>query len=295
LAPIAPIRVVSELVNLLDFLQLCNSAGLSLDAPGSVKLARHRSQRWDLEWLRRIGQFEEYQSRQAKEAFSGANYLVSFMGEGSSNCRFLGLYEVGPCRWPAPPWGSEWPYPEMNVGGCIYELSKLPGFDDLEDRLIIDWGKGTRSWIQWMKPKQVVELRPRGHARDFPGYLDFILGFDELRQIIENPDANRTWHAMLSAVAGVYLITDTKSGDLYVGSAYGKGGILARWTAYVRTQHGGNKLLRKVLEESPRQHLWWKFSILRTLPRTLTNREVIEVETQFKAKLGSRSFGLNLN
>jgi len=280
---------------LLDFLQLCNSEGLQLDVPRSVKLARHRSPRWDLERLRQLGQFEEYQSRQAKEVLSGAKYLVSFMGEGGSKCRFLGLYEIGACRYPAPPWGSEWPYPDMAVGECIYELRKLPGFEVLEDRLIVDWGKGTRSWIQWMKPKQVIALRPEGPAREFPGYLDFILGFEELRQIIQNPDANRTWHAMLSAVAGVYLITDTRSGDLYVGSAYGKGGLLDRWAAYVRTHHGDNKLLRRVLEESPNQHLWWQFSILRTLPRTLTNREVIEVETQFKARLGSRSFGLNLN
>jgi len=183
----------------------------------------------------------------------------------------------------------------MLPGRYHYALKKMGGYEDLEDRLIVDWGAGTRSWVQWLSPKRIIEWLPEGHARDFPGYLDFVLEYEELARIIMNPDANRTWHTMLRSVAGVYLITDTVTGDLYVGSAYGKNGILGRWSTYVKTKHGGNKELRSLLLKAPNRHRSFAYSILRTLPRTLTNREVIEVESLFKRKLGSRAFGLNIN
>jgi hypothetical protein len=132
-------------------------------------------------------------------------------------------------------------------------------------------------------------------VREFPGYDDFILRFDELERIVTNPDANETWHRMLAGVAGVYLISDGKTGDLYVGSAYGEAGILGRWASYVRTKRGGNAKLRALLARDPARYQSFSFSILRTLPRSLTHKEVIAVESLYKAKLGTRAFGLNDN
>ena len=43
---------------------------------------------------------------------------------------------------------------------------------------------------------------------------------------------------------GVYLITDTSNGKMYVGSAYGENMILGRWKSYVKTGHGGNEGLK---------------------------------------------------
>jgi hypothetical protein len=158
-------------------------------------------------------------------------------------------------------------------------------------------GKGALSWSQWFRPqtKPVVELLPTGYEMEFPGYLDVVLDLHQLRRITGHRVAHRTWHQMLGATAGVYLILDKRSGTQYVGSAYGSGGILGRWTTYATNSHGGNTQLRELIAVSPNAAEHFQFSILQTLPMTLTPREVIEHERRHKQKLGSRAHGLNSN
>lgn len=136
---------------------------------------------------------------------------------------------------------------------------------------------------------------PEGYVKQFPGYLDFILTYSELAKLIGNPEANREWRNRLSSVAGVYLIIDTTTGEQYVGSASGKQGIWGRWETYVKTKHGGNKQLREVLGNDANNIERFQFTVLRTLPKTLTKREVIEIENLYKKKLNTRAFGLNSN
>jgi len=81
----------------------------------------------------------------------------------------------------------------------------------------------------------------------------------------------------------------------YVGSAYGEEGILGRWKHYAKTAHGDNQELKRILAADPEAANRFRFTILRTLPRTLTMNEVIEHEGRYKKKLGSRAFGLNVN
>jgi hypothetical protein len=176
-------------------------------------------------------------------------------------------------------------------------LSRDDRFVDLKDRLVIDWGIGTRSWVQNFKPtkKAVVEVLPAGYVKRFPGFLDFVLRYDELRAIVANPVANREWHRMLGSVAGVYLVLDTLTGRQYVGSAYGGGGIMRRWSQYARTGHGGNEQLRALLSERPNAKHDLRFSVLQTLSSSLTSAEVIAYEGLHKLKLGTRAHGLNSN
>ena len=100
---------------------------------------------------------------------------------------------------------------------------------------------------------------------------------------------------MLGSISGIYLITDSLTGQQYVGSAYGKDGIFGRWRNYVSNGHGGNAELRRLLASNPSHLEHFRYTILRTLPASLTAKEVIAFETLYKDKLGSRSHGLNLN
>ena len=143
--------------------------------------------------------------------------------------------------------------------------------------------------------KEVVEVLPKGYVKEFPGFLDFVLRFDELKTMIENPTANREWHRMLGSVAGVYLVLDALTGRQYVGSAYGDAGIIARWSQYARTGHGGNTQLMALFSERPNARNDLRFSILQTLSSSLTAREVIAYERLHKEKLGTRAHGLNSN
>lgn len=138
-------------------------------------------------------------------------------------------------------------------------------------------------------------MLPRGFIRPFPGYLDFILSHQELVQIFNHPESNREWHVALSGVAGIYLIVQSGTGAQYVGSAYGPKGILGRWEAYTINGHGGNERLRALHNVNPHVCREFRYSVLRTLPKSLTAKEVIAYENFYKTKLGTRAFGLNAN
>ena len=260
-----------------------------------IKLARHTDAHVDLDALQRSGHLFEYEQRQGKPYFHETDILFTFIGEQGSRSRFASAYRVNGVVEAAVPVSPDFPYPDLGLGTYCYDLVLLPAFAGLTNRLVIDWGKGTRSWVQWMKPKDVIEIRPVGYVREFAGYDEVVIDYDELASIIANPDANRVWHQMLGAVAGVYLITDLVDGQQYVGSASGEGGILSRWKTYASTPHGGNVQLKALLEAHPARHRKFQFSILRTLPRTQTAKEVVAVEARYKRKLGSRAFGLNSN
>lgn len=88
-------------------------------------------------------------------------------------------------------------------------------------------------------------LKEKYSGRNFPGYDNIELSFDELEGIVKNnrPD----WMAALQSMKGIYLITDTESKMRYIGSAYGDKGLWGRWSEYISNGHGGNVELRKVV------------------------------------------------
>ena len=266
------------------------------DATARTKLVRHLDPTRDLRGLYRDGWLETYQSYTGPGTFEACDFIVAFLGEEDMRARFIGVYRVrshGPStEVPTPP---EFPIPEASTWGTHYNLELIPGSEDFRDRVVIRW-RG-RGWHQWLHPdrsREVIEVLPRGRVRPFPGYLEVLLSFDELRDMVRHPEANRDWHAMLM-VSGVYLITDRHTGFQYVGSATGARGILGRWTSYGVDGHGGNKALRTLVESTPGYERNFQFSILRTLPADLHRAEAIRQEQLYKAKLGSRAHGLNEN
>ena len=148
------------------------------------------------------------------------------------------------------------------------------------------WQKGTNE-------KPIVTIHDK---RVFSGYEDFVLTYDELREIVKDPTAYESWHAALSSVNAVYLIVDRENGRQYVGSAYGKGGLLERWAHYVDSLHGGNKLMKELLCSYPERYTHFQFSILQLLPKTVKPEDVIHTETLWKKKLLSyEPIGMNAN
>lgn len=271
--------------------ELLYNRGLSSDA--RVKMVRHKDVRFDLYNMYRNDKssFLRYQSQQGRDVFGGVDFIVSFIGEEGTRSRFIGVFKVIG--------GRRLPVKQLSVDGgqfqFQYELADVSGFDDLKERVIIDWGKAAIKWEQLITNiKEVVEIQPGLNYRRFTDYFDFILGFDELQEIARNhyPD----WRKMLSATKGVYLINDSKSGKLYVGSAYGEDGIWGRWMSYVSTGgHGGNKSLKDLVQRNSDYANNFKFSILMLLPSTITAAEAIQKEKLFKNKLGAISSGLNNN
>lgn len=279
-------------MNLFDILKM-----RGFDMQAKTKLLRHQDRRFDIEKLFQGGLIEAYQSVQGQDLLS-CDYVVAFVGRDSTKACFAGIWRViRKLDRPHLPYLEIFPYPELFEGDQLshYLLEEVPGFSDLTGRLVIEWGTATRAWHQWLRDKPVVEILPLGRIKPFPGYLDFVLSFDELKDMAMHSDSNRIWHQMLASVAGIYLITDNQTGQHYVGSAYGKEGILGRWKTYVQNGHGGNTELQALLAIDVNRKKDFSYTVLRTLPTTLTQKEVIAKEQLYKLKLGSRVYGLNLN
>jgi hypothetical protein len=136
------------------------------------------------------------------------------------------------------------------------------------------------------------EPRSIGH---FPGFKQLNLTKAHLDLVVRQD--LESWRAALSSVSGIYLISDTATGKLYVGKADGLGGIWGRWCAYAKTWHGGNKALRAEfgLDGSEDRLGALRFSILEVADLHATKQEVLDRETHWKAVLLSKEHGHNRN
>lgn len=270
--------------------------GISTD---KMKVIRHTVNRDYIKTLIECGNFELYQSVQKTNILKDVNYFISFTDLQGTKALLHGMYNVNGVQTilelpeelniikERESWG-EGPY-------YRYNLERVDLLNDLEERLVIEWGTSTISWHQRKLDKEIIEILPKGFTKVFPGYQNVILSFDELSKTIKNPDANRQWKMMLSNVYGVYLILDKKDGQQYVGSAYGKDGIWGRWSNYIQSKHGDNKILVELLKNDPMRYKHFQFSILSVLPSSSIREQVIQLESITKEKLGTRVFGLNAN
>jgi hypothetical protein len=261
------------------------------------KMVRHKDARYDIHDLIRHQWLEAYQGYQSRPIFDGCTFVLSFAGGEGTKARFLGVYRViGKRDGHQVQLPSGCPHTEWRDSQHFYELRREPGYEDLENRVIIEWGKGALAWHQRITNKEVIEILPKGQRRPpFRDYLEFTLTHDELVDLCTHQDANSEWRARLSAVAGVYLILATTTGVQYVGSAYGVEGIWGRWAAYAHDGHGGNKMLKDLLASDPDYPKGFSYSVLQILPKTFARSEVLEWEARYKGKLGSRAHGLNAN
>jgi len=89
------------------------------------------------------------------------------------------------------------------------------------------------------------------------------------------------------------LITDKKTGKMYVGSAYGEDMILGRWTSYVKNGHGGNKELKDLEFDYIKEN--FRFSILDIYKSTIDDNVILKREAWWKNTLQTREFGYNKN
>lgn len=144
---------------------------------------------------------------------------------------------------------------------------------------------------------EVVEvLREPYSGRSFPGFEGIDVSFAELETIVRNglPD----WKATLSSVKGIYLVSDVTTGKRYVGSAYGIGGVWARWCEYVATGHGGNVELRKLVSDPTLDYCRkaFRFALLEHRSSLTPDQTLLDREGFWKDILLARGeYGLSRN
>jgi group I intron endonuclease len=131
-------------------------------------------------------------------------------------------------------------------------------------------------------------------VEDFPGYNKVLITFRQLCIIIR--EEITSWKAALKSVSGIYIITDTKNGKVYIGSACGEQGLWQRWATYAKNGHGGNKDLKALLKKKgagyPKN---FQFSILEVTDLNANEEHIIERENHWKNLLMSREYGYNQN
>ena len=273
--------------------ELLISRGIDLER---TKLIRHNISNKDIAAFEEIGYLEIYQTIQSPSRFKNCDTVISFLGTEGTNGVLLGCYRVKgfvPCDTVVFP-----PDFVMDFTDCVsYNLEKTDILADLQKRLVIDWGKGAINWCQnATTEKEILEIRRSVSDIEFPGYDRVVLTYKTLHKIVYNRDAYKKWENKLSAVAGIYLITDTKTGKHYVGSASGlDGGIWGRWSEYARTKHGGNKRLIALIADDPNYCYNFQYSILEILPLKQNTHDILACEKLYKQKLQSIRFGLNDN
>ena len=156
---------------------------------------------------------------------------------------------------------------------------------DLSGRLVVDWGTGTRAWIQRAdkQDKVVLEIRRVFEEPEFPGFQRFI---EPLARITSLP---KGWAQALRASRGVYLLTCPRTREQYLGSAMGEGGFWRRWLDYFDAGHGGN------VELKSREPSDYQVAILEVAGSAASAENVLHMEALWKAKLQSREMRLNRN
>ena len=230
--------------------------------------------------------FYEYQSEQLKGRFDGIKYMVIFLGEKGTTCRFVGVYEIMG-RKPKPNKDDE----------EILELRRIPEFSFLEEKVVIEWGANANAWRQYYyNQKEVIRieegLTKTNGTLVFKSYLDVILNFDQLKRVMKDEE----WQQKLKQVNCVYLIVDKSTGKKYIGSTYNKEGIYGRWIDYAKDGHGGNVELAALVKKQPNYHeVNFQWTILVTLDYFITQQEAIDKEDLWKRKLMTRTKSLGYN
>ncbi|MCL2817251.1 MAG: GIY-YIG nuclease family protein [Clostridiales bacterium] len=235
-----------------------------------------------------------HKSKHPNNNLNHADYLIAlaqYYPYGPEYFVFGGLFEVKKIE------------PEV-FDGYGYELTLMDDYREYIKRLIIKLEKPigrdlyNRRYenLQEQLNPEVYELAPSTKLGHFPGYQNVSLKHKELRQIISGNEPS--WQQALSNVKGIYVITDTSNGKLYIGSASGnEGGIWQRWSAYANVNNltGENKGIVEVLKSQGNEHIMenFKYSIIEIFDTKTKVETIIERENYWKSVFGTRLHGMN--
>lgn len=144
----------------------------------------------------------------------------------------------------------------------------------------------------------VSEIFEQEYAGEvFPGSNNLDIEFIKLKHIFQINKSD--WKEILEHIDGIYLITDTKNGKKYVGSAYGGEGIWSRWKNYINSGHGGNQNLKRLINKRGLKYAEknFKFAILETYKFGTLDATIESRESYWKGVFMSRDekYGYNKN
>jgi hypothetical protein len=274
---------------MITFNDILRSASID---PAGVRLVRHEdaskgASRVYATWRQGASGrhlVEEYQQLQGREVFDVGDILASFAvtPRPRRDTVFIGLFRVLGVKSVAH--ATDPIYGHAFGPAFAYDIKGDPSLADYVGRLVIDWGAGTRSWVQRASRQDkpvlsIQEIEPP----PWPGFAHFCVDIEDVPGLYPN------WQEVLRTVKGIYLLVDVNTGDQYVGSAKGEENLLGRFMNYAVTGHGGNVELRG------RKGARYRVSLLEVVDLSLPDQRIEAIEGVWKKKLMSREFGLNRN
>ena len=121
-----------------------------LDLSKEIKIVRHQDKRYNVREMLEKGQLEIYQSYQTNPIFD-CDFVVSTIGDESTKSIFYNVYKViDKKKAKEVPLKGEYIFKDLvaeiiQKDGWYYRLERIEGFEDLSDRVVIEWGKATLS------------------------------------------------------------------------------------------------------------------------------------------------------
>lgn len=186
-------------------------------------------------------------------------------------------------------------------GPCDHE--EVERFQGLIGRLIVEINKGNKyqryifNLNRFYEEAVVVEILPNDYqAISFNGLDNVHLKFRVLKLIL-NGEKYSDYRNALSSVKGVYCLTDTKTGKLYIGSAYGENGIAQRWSDYINTKTGGNQGLIELYKREGDKYFEqnFEFTLIEYFGMNADTNKITGRETYWKEAFATKTQGYNRN
>lgn len=185
--------------------------------------------------------------------------------------------------------------------GIHYNAEEITEYSQYFGRVIIKYhnkvqqmGRNAKEIISDLEVLEILSTQYEG--TDFPGYENVRLSFKDLEVIIQRQ--KKDWVSTLKNQKGIYLLTDTQTGKLYVGSATNdKGMVLQRWKNYIEDGTGGDVELIELKKKEGFDYIknYFQFSLLENYNRNTPDDYILAREKWWKDVLWSRKFGYNGN
>lgn len=185
--------------------------------------------------------------------------------------------------------------------GVGYDADEVKEYEQYFGRLVVEYHNPCRTmgrkYENVMDELEVVEILSEQYTGDeFPGYENVRLSYPLLKNIVDRQLPG--WVDALRNQKAVYLITDTKTGKMYVGSATSQTGmLLQRWSSYAADGHGGNIELRELVKQQGLDYVKenFQYSILENYNARMDDGYILKRESWWKETLCTRTHGYNKN
>lgn len=179
----------------------------------------------------------------------------------------------------------------------------LDKFSSLFGRLIIKCKKGNTysryvfnlgKYLDQAVIKEIIPCLYSGEA--FEGYDRVHLPYHRLSDIF-NGKILPTYYEALKKINGVYCLTDTHTGKLYIGSATGEEGVAQRWGNYLDSKHGGNTKLIALYKKNGSEYFekYFSYTLLEYFGLSYDPIKIKEREQYWKKCLDTIRNGYNDN